>query len=395
MAAHHAERSAVADRYDTMPALIVKIIADPNIPQVQQRFAPHGEVVLVPGRHITPTLVQDADVLLVRSVTPVNAALLDGSRVRFVATATIGTDHVDVEYLQRCGIGFASAAGSNANSVAEYVVAALLEWSHRTRQPLDGLALGVIGVGNVGSRVVRYASALGMHVLPNDPPRQQREHLPDFVSLETVLHEADIVTLHVPLQEDTRHLLHAGNLDRFVLINTARGAVVDNTALRIALQRGRIPAAVLDVWENEPHIDRELLNAVMLGTPHIAGYSHEGKLAGTEMIHEAFCRYFGLPVPTPSPHLETTADPLTVVTDPHGPVEQQLRELVRQFYDIATDDANLRSDPTRFDEWRARYPVRHEFWTRPVRWRGGSARAHAMAGLLGFRLVDDAAPRRS
>ncbi|MCX7914969.1 MAG: 4-phosphoerythronate dehydrogenase [Verrucomicrobiae bacterium] len=365
----------------------MKIIADPNIPRVREWFAPHGEVLLIPGRQITRDLVRDADVLLVRSVTPVNEALLEGSRVRFVATATIGTDHVDTAYLAANNIGFASAAGSNANSVAEYVVAALLEWSYRTSQPLAGRTLGVVGVGNVGSRVVRYAKALGMRVLPNDPPRQQREHLPDFVSLKTVLTEADIVTLHVPLQDDTRYLLHAGNLERFVVINTARGAVVNNTALVTALRSGKIPAAILDVWENEPNIDQDLLAAVMLGTPHIAGYSHEGKLAGTQMVYEAFCRYFGLPAAAPVDEPKPTGSVLEVACDPRETVEWQLRALVRTFYDIAADDAALRQAPTQFDALRARYPVRHEFWTRPVRWRGASAPAQEIARALRFHLV--------
>lgn len=381
-------RAGNSGRFATVRATTVKIIADPNIPRVQEWFAPHGDVVLVPGRQMTRELVRDADVLLVRSVTPVNRALLEGSRVQFVATATIGTDHVDTTYLAERGIGFASAAGSNANSVAEYVVAALLEWSHRAGRQLAGLTLGVVGVGNVGSRVVRYATALGMRVLPNDPPRQQREFLPDFVSLKTVLGEADIVTLHVPLQDDTRYLLHAGNLDRFVVINTARGAVVDNGALLTALRRGRIPAAVLDVWENEPHLNRELLAAVMLGTPHIAGYSHEGKLAGTQMVYEAFCRHFGLPASVAVGEREPTGSVLELEAVPGESTEAQLRRLVRAFYDIAADDAALRHDPGQFDALRARYPVRHEFWTRPVRLRGAPAAVLTAARALGFNLQD-------
>src|SRR5580698_3606992 len=176
----------------------MRIVADPNIPFVKEAFGPLGEVRLVPGREITAGTVRDADALLVRSVTPVNAALLDGSPVKFVGTATIGTDHVDPAYLSAKGIGFASAQGSNANSVAEYVVAAMLEMAQRRKFRLRDKTLGVIGVGNVGSRLVRYAEALGMQVLQNDPPRQRSETLPHFAKLDRVLAEADIITLHVP-----------------------------------------------------------------------------------------------------------------------------------------------------------------------------------------------------
>ncbi len=226
----------------------MKIVADPNIPFVRDAFKPHGDVVLIPGRQITAGAVREADALLVRSVTPVTEALLAGSRVQFVATATIGTDHVDERYLTATGIGFASAAGSNANSVAEYVVAALLELAHRGHYRLRDKSLGVIGVGNVGSKVVRYARALGMRVLRNDPP----------LGLLEPAQEADMVTLHVPLLDTTRHLFHHDNLRGFTLLNTSRGPVVDNQALREAIDANRIPAAVLDVWEGEPQADVEL-----------------------------------------------------------------------------------------------------------------------------------------
>src|SRR5437867_2000365 len=170
----------------------MKIVADPNIPFVREAFGALGEITFAPGHEIRPATVRDADILLVRSVTPVNATLLDGSQVKFVATATIGTDHIDTGYLSRKGIGFASAAGSNANSVAEYIVAALLELAHRHKFRLREKTLGVIGVGDIGSRVVRYARALGMRVVQNDPPRQRAEHLPDFVTLDELIANADI-----------------------------------------------------------------------------------------------------------------------------------------------------------------------------------------------------------
>jgi erythronate-4-phosphate dehydrogenase len=309
----------------------MRIVADANIPCVEEAFEAFGEVVVLPGRAITAEAVREAEVLLVRSVTPVNESLLAGSRVRFVATATIGTDHVDSGYLARRGIGFASAAGCNANAVAEYVVAALLELAQRHRYRLRDRTLGVIGVGNVGSRVVRYARALGMRVLRNDPP---------LGLLEPAL-QADIVTLHVPLDATTRHMLGWENLRGFTLINTARGAVVDNAALLKALDANRIAAAVLDVWENEPQVMPELLDVVDLGTPHIAGYSWDGKINGTRMIYEACCRYFGWPA---SWRPVLPAPPVPQVRQVVGPGEDDedvLREVIRQVYDIRADDARL------------------------------------------------------
>lgn len=358
----------------------MRILADPNIPFVREAFGPHGQVVLVPGRQMTAETVRDADALLVRSVTPVNESLLAGSRVQFVGTATIGTDHVDERYLAARGIGFASAAGSNANSVAEYVVVALLELAHRYKFRLRDKTLGVVGVGNVGSRVVRYARALGMRVLENDPPRQAAEQLPDFVSLDRVLAEADIVTVHVPLLETTRHMFCRDNLERFILINTARGAVVDNRALLKAIDANRVGGAVLDVWENEPNILAELLDVVDLGTPHIAGYSLDGKANGTRMIYEAFCRQFGLPA-TWRPSLP--AGPRIEASVGSGEDEEDLlRRLLRQVYDICADDAALRANVGGFDKLRAEYRVRREFHTVEL----VGKRLPAVLGALGFRV---------
>lgn len=362
----------------------MKIVADPNIPYVAEAFAAVGNVVTVPGRQIEPRVVRDADLLLVRSVTPVNAALLDGSRVKFVATATIGVDHIDTQYLAHRGIGFASAAGSNANSVAEYIVAALLELAHRHKFQLRDKTLGVVGVGNVGSRVVRYARALGMRVLPNDPPRQRAENLPDFVSLDRVLNEADFVTFHVPLQPDTRHMLHHDNLHRFWLLNSSRGAVVDNRALLKAIDGDRIPGAVLDVWENEPKISPELLDVVDLGTPHIAGYSFDGKASGTQMIYDAACRHFGLPAKW-QPALPAVA-PLELSISSGEDQEAALRRILRQVYDITADDARLREDVLSFDKLRAEYPVRREFHNFALRLQGAPAKLQETCRALGFRV---------
>ena len=385
-----------------MPKLLVesgfelmKTVADPNIPFVREAFGALGDIVLVPGREISAVDVRDADLLLVRSVTTVDAALLEGSRVKFVATATIGTDHVDRDFLTQKDIGFASAAGSNANSVAEYIVAALLELAHRQNFRLSDKTLGVVGIGNVGSRVVQYARALGMRILQNDPPRQRTESLPDFVSLDRLLKESDVLTLHVPLtHEGTDPTFHLFGKDRLtamedrqpILINTARGAVVDNKALLKAIDGERIGGAVLDVWENEPDISPELLDIVNLGTPHIAGYSFDGKVNGVRMIYEAACRYFAkpatwkpdLPAP-PVPHIE-----LTVSSGEDD--ENVLRRIVRKIYDIAADDAALRANVRDFDTLRAGYPVRREFHNTGIVLHGAGKRLTEVLRSLGFRL---------
>ncbi len=261
----------------------MKIIADENIPFVAECFSSIGEVEVVPGREITPGVVADADVLLVRSITPVSADLLAPSKVRFVGTATIGFDHIDIEYLSQNKIGFASAPGSNANSAAEYVIAAMLNIGKRHSIDLEGKSIGIIGVGNVGGRVAKKASALGMKLLLNDPPLHRQTGAPKYLSIEK-LFDCDFVTLHTPLtfegEDKTFHLAD----DKFfkslkkgcIFINASRGGVVDSSALKAAIEESRLNATVLDVWENEPDIDVELLEMVDIGTPHIAGYSLDG-----------------------------------------------------------------------------------------------------------------------
>ena len=362
----------------------MKIVADANIPFLQEAFGVLGDVTAVPGRQLTPVQLCDADILLVRSVTPVNAALLAGSQVKFVATATIGFDHIDTGYLAKRGIGFASAAGCNANSVAEYIISALLELAHRHHFRLRDKTLGVIGVGNVGSIVVRYARALSLRVLPNDPPRQRAETLPDFVSLDQLVAEANILTFHVPLTKTgpdaTFHLLkpRCG-----IVLNTARGAVLDNRYLLTA----KLDALVLDVWENEPNLLPELLTKVALGTPHIAGYSFDGKVNGTRLIYEAACRHFGLPV-TWQPQLPAPPVPKLEITVASGEDDEDvLRRTLRQVYDITGDDARLRANYRQFDKLRAEYPVRREFFNTELILSGASAKLQEKFAVLGFRLT--------
>ncbi len=354
----------------------MKIVVDRNIPEAARAFADLGEVQLVPGREIGTDHLRDCRCLVVRSVTRVDAALLAGSAVEFVATATIGTDHVDLEYLAGAGIGFANAAGCNAEAAAEYVIAGLLAMaSTRDFDPFARRA-GIVGYGNVGSRVAAKLEALGLEVLCCDPPlAASGERGRDFVDLDTLLRDCDLISLHVPLTRDgahpTHHLLAAERLDALpaggVLINAARGEVVDNAALLATLRRRDDLAVFLDTWEGEPLISRELSARVDLATPHIAGYSVEGRLRGTQLVLDAACAHFGLAsgwqlaqcLP-PSRDLRPRAA---------GSRRSAWHNLLREHWDIGRDHAALRAgidlpDAARgewFDSLRRVYPDRVEY----------------------------------
>ncbi len=355
----------------------MKIVADANIPFVQECFSSIGEVAIVSGRDMKPAVVADADTLLVRSITRVDEGLLAGSSIRFVGTATIGFDHVDLDYLHAHHIGFASAPGSNANSAAEYIIAALLDVGRRHKIQLEGRSIGVIGVGNVGGRVAQKCDALGMRVLRNDPPLQRQTGSPIYVPIEA-LYDCDFITFHTPLTREgvdkTFHLADEpffGHLkEDVVLLNASRGAVVDSVALKAAIDDERLGPVVLDVWENEPNIDVELLDQVDLASPHIAGYSFDGKIAGLIMIYRAVCEFFGLdPKHEAADFLPIPEVPEIDLGTTDGDDEAALADAVQRVYSIQRDDENTRRialEPpeTRgafFDALRKNYPVRREF----------------------------------
>lgn len=336
----------------------LRILADANIPCVEDAFGRFGTVRTLPGRNIGPADVTGADVLLVRSVTPVDANLLGETTLRFVGSATVGTDHVNRAYLQNRDIPFAHAPGSNADSVADYVVVALLTLAWRRGISLRGRTVGIVGCGNIGGRLARRLPALGMEVLLNDPPlaraaaAEGRPH--DYVPLDRVLDEADVVTLHVPLTEEgpdpTHHLVDAEVLDQLSegawLLNTSRGPVVDGEALREARAHGPVGAAVLDVWEEEPTPDPALLKAVDVATPHIAGYAYDGKVRGTAMLYEALCGHLGVePNWMGTETIQPAAKDALQCTppDPRLPETEWLFHLARQAYDLQTDDKALRA----------------------------------------------------
>jgi len=267
----------------------MKLVADINIPYLKGVFNPYFEnVVLLPAKEITKEIVKDADALLVRTRTLCNIDLLEGSGVKFIGSATIGFDHIDTDYCNSRGIEWVNAAGCNSGADQQWVAAALLQISESKGINLEGKVLGIVGVGNVGSKVVEIGLALGMNVLCCDPPRKRDEHLADFVDIKTIAQCADFITLHVPLTstgiDATYHIIDKELIEQFrdgaVLINSSRGEVVETQSLNEAITHKKIGAAALDVWENEPNISTELLTLVDIATPHIAGYSIEGKVNG-------------------------------------------------------------------------------------------------------------------
>ncbi|MCX6174746.1 MAG: 4-phosphoerythronate dehydrogenase [Ignavibacteriales bacterium] len=352
----------------------MKIVVDENIPQAREAFDSFGELIFSTGRKISKELLADIDVLLVRSITNVNEKLLTGTNVKFVATATAGTDHVDKEYLIRNKITFADAAGCNSFSVAEYLIAALSNIFSNNNFSFNGKSLGIVGIGNVGSKVASFAKALGFNVLQNDPPIERKSGVKDFVPLEDIL-QCDIISLHVPLThsgiDKTYHLLNEKNLNQIksgtILINTSRGEVVDNEALKKRLQNKNDLITVLDVWENEPNIDFELLKMVNLCSAHIAGYSLEGKVNGTEIIYNKLCDFLGI---TPNWEAKYPAISNSVITiDRRLSLEELLNDIINQIYTIEKDDKLLREginlgmhqQAKHFDDLRKNYPVRREF----------------------------------
>jgi erythronate-4-phosphate dehydrogenase len=383
----------------------MKIVADANIPYVAECFSSIGEVKIVSGREITPAVVADADALIVRSVTRVDSSLLAKSRVRFVGTATIGFDHVDVDYLAQNNIGFASAPGSNANSAAEYVIAALLEIGQKHKTKLDGKSIGIIGVGNVGSRVAKKAMALSMNVKLNDPPLQRQTGAPKYLPIEE-LFDCDFLTLHTPLTYDgvdkTFHLadkkFFQSLKQKCVFINASRGAVVDSVALKSAIKTGQLKAVALDVWENEPNIDTGLLEMVDIGTPHIAGYSLDGKITGMIMIYKAVCDFFGLQAKYDvKDFLPEPVMPQLIINPDSGDEQEVLRNAVQKIYNVTEDDHKLReiieeSAKKRgkfFDGLRKNYPVRREFQnTQVILQSSCQSLAEKLAGI-GFRVANE------
>ena len=381
------------------------IVADKGIPYVTEAFSGFGAITLVEGRSINRKMIAGADILLVRSVTPVTRALISGTKLKFIASATTGIEHIDLPCIQKCRIGFAYAPGSNARSVAQYVVAAIVHMAAKKdltgaaavpTAALRDLKFGIIGVGNIGSLVHTYAEALGMQCLFNDPPKRRLSGNTVYRPLKEVLAGADFVTLHVPLEKQgsdpTYHLVDPDFLKQMkpgaVLLNTSRGKVVDEAALKKT--RPKLGGLVVDVWDNEPGIDPEICRMADIATPHIAGYSYDGKIRGTMMIHNAACSFFkNAPFWNPAELLSEQAG-LIDATNAPDPV----LHAVQHAYPIMRDDAVLRKKTllnvkkralsTGFDALRAQYPKRLEFAHYEVRCTKLQSNAAEILTKLGF-----------
>jgi erythronate-4-phosphate dehydrogenase len=350
------------------------IAADKEIPYGEEAFSQLGQVRLFSGKDLKPDALRGVDALIVRTITPVNASLLDGTAVRYIGAASAGTDHVDQSYLKARGIHFCYAAGCNANSVSEYIVTVLHVIASRRGWNLRQKSLAIIGVGNVGSRVERKAGALGMQVSLCDPPLRDLTGDPKYRTLDEVL-GADILTFHVPLVSDglypTWRMLDRKMLDRLsptqVLINTSRGAVFDGQELKNALRQKRISGAIMDVWEEEPIVDYSLLDLADIGTPHIAGGALDGKIRATEMIREDLGRFLGIRSVGLADSIYPEAKSLRPETGSRG--QEAVQSVLLQAFDILSKDAKLRDlgavaveqAAAGFERLRTERPLRLEF----------------------------------
>ena len=347
----------------TLPAInksVMKVIVDNKIPFIKEAIEKIAdEVVYAPGKDLTPSLVKDADALIIRTRTHCNRGLLEGSKVKFIATATIGFDHIDTEYCREAGITWTNAPGCNSASVAQYLHSSLILLQESKGINLSEATIGIIGVGNVGSRVAKVAQELGMRVLLNDLPREDKEGKQNFSSLQTLAKECNVLTFHVPLYKEgkyrTYHLADTAFFQSLkqkpVIINTSRGEVIETDALLNALETKLISDAIIDVWENEPAINLTLLKKVFLGTPHIAGYSADGKANATRMSLDALCRYFNI-----------QADYQIIPPAPSQPqiTAETLSDAYLQIYDPRQDSNALKTHPELFEKLRGDYPLRRE-----------------------------------
>lgn len=369
----------------------MKILADAHIPYLEGVAEQFGEVSYLPGDQFTKEAVKDKDVLIVRTVTHFDEKILKDSQVKLICSATIGYDHIDTEYCDRNNIIWRTAPGCNARSVEQYVIASLLRMSEKNDFNLRDKTIGIVGVGNVGKEVARACELLGMKVLLNDPPRQEAENSDAFVDLITIQKEADIITFHTPLTKGGEHATyHLADANFFmtlmkepIIINSSRGAVVDNQALKRAIRNEYVSGAIIDTWENEPNIDRNLLKLVDIGTPHIAGYSADGKWNATKMslhnINEVF-------------NLERYPVELNPILEPENKmidasiynIKDELREVILKTYDPLKDSRLLKENPANFSYFRSHYPLRREYKAYTIKYL--SEENMSLAEEIGFNI---------
>jgi len=373
----------------------MKIVADDKIPFLKGALETYAEVVYIPANLINTDILKDADALLTRTRTKCNSTLLEGTSIKFIGTATIGFDHIDTQYCKKKNIRWTNAPGCNSSSVQQYIAAALLKISSEFHFNLKDKTLGIIGVGNVGSKVEKFARRMGMNVLLNDPPRARSEGNKNFHSLNRVLSSSDIVTVHVPLsiagEDTTYHLFNEEIFGRFKqgawFLNSSRGEVTDTSALKKMLYAGKLNGAVIDVWENEPDIDVELMKQAYFATPHIAGYSMDGKANGTAKVVNSLCRYFNLPLENWYPlNIPLPVSPYISIDCNNKQEEDIVREAVIHTYNIDQDSIRLRLSPPGFEKLRGDYPIRREFPAYTVELKGGTEKVRQILNELGFRI---------
>ncbi len=380
----------------------MKIIIDNKIPYIKGALEPFAEVIYLPGKETTPEVVKDADALITRTRTVCNEQLLKDSKIKFIATATIGYDHIDTDYCRKAGIEWTNAPGCNAESVNQYISSALFSWSMRKRKDLAGLTIGIVGVGNVGSRVAKTCDILGMNVLLNDPPRERVEGSEKFVSLKTIQKEADIISVHVPLnlegKDSTFHLANETFLQELtkkpLIINSCRGEVVDSEAIYNAIEANDIEGFIADCWENEPEINLDLLNHTDYGTPHIAGYSKDGKANGTQMSIRAISKFFKLGIDNwQAQNVELPEKTILEIDGDQRREYSILAEAVLSTYDIENDDDALKDAPHRFEQLRGDYPVRREFDSYTIKAKNIKEITLEKLKKLGFKIQPQQVPK--
>ncbi|MBO5562657.1 MAG: 4-phosphoerythronate dehydrogenase [Bacteroidales bacterium] len=342
----------------------MKIIADVNIPFLKGVFEPYAEILYKDGREISREDCLDADALITRTRTRCDASLLEGTKVRMIATATIGTDHIDLPWCHAQGIDVFNAEGCNSGGVMDYVFSALYGVAARKKIPLQEAKLGIVGVGHVGKKVERMGRKLGFRILRCDPPRAEREGPEGFCTLDELLAEAQVVTLHVPLDDTTRGMADESFFEKMrpgaVFINAARGEVVDENALLHA--RPKLGALVVDTWCNEPAVNEHLLAECDIATPHIAGYSYQGKQNGTAMAVQAVARHFGIrDLEHFFPETEDI-DLHPILIDAVGKSQGEIASILQYNYPIFIDDFMFRTDPRGFERLRSQYQYRREFY---------------------------------
>ena len=376
----------------------MKIIVDNKIPYIKGALEPFADVIYLPGNLTTAEVVKDADALITRTRTICNKEILEGSRVKFIATATIGFDHIDTDYCETAGIEWANAPGCNAESVNQYISSALFSYSGRRKFALKGKTIGIVGVGQVGSRVAETCKTLGMVVLLNDPPRERVEDPSQFVSLQTIREQADIISFHVPLNREgddrTFHMVSEkflqGLKKKPLIINTCRGEVFDSKAVYKAIEANDLSGLVIDCWENEPELDLNLLKMADYGTPHIAGYSKDGKANGTRISVQAISRFFKLGIDDWEPlGVEAPRDPVVELDGNERGEDSILADAVLSTYNIESDDQALRDNPQLFEQLRGDYPVRREFDSYSVRVRNVEIGVLEKLGKLGFKVISN------